>query len=43
MLELLTLYLGMLVVIEPTHYLDNRQAGSGNPLHGHAGSHGVNL
>ncbi len=39
MLKVLTLYLGMLVVIEPTLYLDNRHAKSAKPLPGHAGSH----
>jgi hypothetical protein len=39
MLEVLTLHLGMLVVIETSLYLDNGHAGRANPLPGHAGSH----
>jgi hypothetical protein len=42
MLEVLILYLGMLVFIEPTLYLDNGHAKSAKPLPGHAGSHRAN-
>jgi hypothetical protein len=35
MLKVVSLYLGMLVFIDPTLYLDNGHAGSANPLPGH--------
>jgi hypothetical protein len=43
MLEVLALYLGVLVFIEPTLFLENGHAGSASPLPGHAGSHSASL